>query len=172
MWRTKYSFLSGTKTGTCSPWMPTAWWMSTWRWVRHLISINFPVLNNNQLKSTKPRGQRLFQCGPLWFCDGFFLSIKMWLVKSVTLCLYPVRLWLRSLCSTEDFYWGPPQDIQKPTTTTSFFFFFLLLLAPSLFSPPLLSSPVWFHHHLRRCFPVGSSPGSAQQHHRDPSGRL
>lgn len=36
----------------------------------------------------------------------------------------------------------------------------------------LCSSPVWLHHHLCSCFPSGSSPRSAQQHHRDPSGRL
>lgn len=34
------------------------------------------------------------------------------------------------------------------------------------------SPPVWLHHHLRGSVPAGAPAGSAQQHHRDPPGRL
>lgn len=34
------------------------------------------------------------------------------------------------------------------------------------------SSPVWLHHYLCGGVPTGSPPGTAEQHHRDPSGRL
>ena len=34
----------------------------------------------------------------------------------------------------------------------------------------ICSSPVWLHHHLCSGVPAGSSPGSAQQHHRDSPG--
>lgn len=34
------------------------------------------------------------------------------------------------------------------------------------------SGPVWFHHFVRGLFPLGSPPGSVQQHPGDPGGRL